>query len=122
MSPIAAGSVNTMWSMAPAAILPPRLRPFASRRALALRAVPVAAAVVGDGRVCTGVVLAAHDVPAEGRRAAALDCAHHLELAEAHVTAVGVTPSGAGVAEDIRDLQSWTTHVRPALCRRPLLG
>jgi hypothetical protein len=38
------------------------------------------------------------------------------------VTAVGVTPSEAVVAEDIRDLQSWTTHVRPALCRRPLLG
>ena len=59
------------------------------------------AAVVGDGRVGTGVVLAAHDVPAEGRRATALDRAHHLELAEAHVTAVGVTPSGPVVAEDI---------------------
>jgi hypothetical protein len=40
-------------------------------------------------------------VAAEGRRAAALDRAHHLELAEAHVTAVGVTPSGPVVAEDI---------------------
>src|SRR6516225_3712209 len=88
----------------------PRRHPLTRRRALALRTVPVAAAIVGDGRVGTGVVLAAHDVPAEGRRTAALDRAHHLELAEAHVTAVGVTPSGPVVAEDIRDLQGWTGH------------
>src|SRR6516164_8938709 len=95
----------------------PRLHPLTRRRALALRTVPVAAAVVGDGRVATGIVLAAHDMPAEGRRAAALDRAHHLELAEAQVTAVGLTPSGPVVAEDIRDLQA---HAGPALCRRPL--
>src|SRR5204862_291701 len=70
-------------------------------------------------RVATGVVLAAHDVPAEGRRAAALDRAHHLELAEAQVTAIGLTPSGPVVAEDIRDLQA---HVGTALCWRPLRG
>src|SRR6516162_7598933 len=93
----------------------PRLHPLTRRRALALRTVPVAAAVVGNGRVGTGVVLAAHDVPAEGRRAAALDRAHHLELAEAQVTAVGLTPSGPEVAEDIRDLQGSTAHAGPAL-------
>ena len=49
-------------------------------------------------------VLAARDVAAERRRAAALDCTHHLQLAEVHVPAVGVTPSGAVVAEDVRDL------------------
>ena len=38
-------------------------------------------------------VLAARDVPAESRRAAALDGAHHLHLAEAHMAAVGFTPS-----------------------------
>jgi hypothetical protein len=36
------------------------------------------------------------------------------------MAAVGVTPSGAVVAEDIRDLQGWTTHEGPALCRQPL--
>src|ERR1700739_2915824 len=41
----------------------------------------------------------------------------NLELAEAQVTAVGLTPSGPVVAEDIRDLQA---HVGPALCWRPL--
>jgi len=47
-------------------------------------------------------------VPAERRGAAALDGRHHLHLAEAHVTRVGVTPGGAVIAEDVRDLQSWT--------------
>ena len=69
---------------------------------------PVAAAVVGDDGV--GAVLAARDVPAESRRAAALDGAHHLHLGEAHVAGVGVTPSGTVVAEDVRDLQSRTSH------------
>ena len=40
--------------------------------------------------------------------------------AKAHVTGIGVTPSGTVVAEDIRDLQSWTGHDRGALCRRLL--
>src|SRR5438045_5119460 len=64
---------------------------------------PVAAGVVGDGRVRAGVVLAAGDMAAERRRAAALDCAHHLQLVETDVSAVGFTPSGTVVAEDIRD-------------------
>ena len=55
-------------------------------------------------------VLAACDMAAEGCRAAALDGAHHLELVEADVAAVGVTPRGPVVAEDVRDLQSWTGH------------
>jgi hypothetical protein len=67
------------------------------------------AAVVGDRGV--GAILAARDVSAERRRAAALDGAHHLELVQADVTAVGMTPRGPVVAEDVRDLQSWTGHV-----------
>ena len=58
-----------------------------------------------------GAVLAARDVSAEGRRTAVLDGAHHLELEQAHVAAVGKTPRGTVVAEDVRDLQSWTGHV-----------
>ena len=86
----------------------PLFHPRARRGALALRAVPVAAAVVGDDGMAA--VLAARDVPAESRRAAALDGAHHLHLGEAHVAAVGLTPSGAVVAEDVRDLQSRPSH------------
>ena len=38
------------------------------------------------------------------------------------MTAIGVTPSGAVVAEDVCDLQRWTRHDGGALCRWPLLG
>src|SRR5262249_3648052 len=69
---------------------------------------PVAATVVGDGRVATGVVLATHDVPAERRCAAVLDRAHHLQLRQAHMAAVGRTPSGTMVTEQVRDLQGRT--------------
>ena len=62
-------------------------QPFLRRRALALGAMPVAAGVVGDVRV--GALLAARDMPAESRRAAALDGRHDLQLAEAHMTGVG---------------------------------
>jgi hypothetical protein len=73
---------------------------------LALGAVPIPAAVVRNKRVGAALVLAARDVPAERRRAAALDRTHHLQLLQADVAAVGVTPSGTVVAEDIRDLQT----------------
>ena len=71
---------------------------------------PVAARVVGDERVCA--VLAARDMAAERRRATALDRIHHLQLLKAHVGAVGLTPSRAVIAENIRDLQSWSSHGR----------
>src|SRR5712672_4002806 len=80
---------------------------------------PVTAAVIGDLRV--QAVLAAHDMAAESRRAAALDRRHHLQLAKADVTVISFTPSGPMVAEDIRDLQSGTSHDRRGLCRRLLL-
>ena len=48
-------------------------QPLAGRSALALRAMPVAAAVVGDDGVGAGLVLAARHMAAERRRAAALD-------------------------------------------------
>ena len=37
----------------------------------------------------------------KSRRAAALNRAHQLELAEGHMAAVGATPSGRVIAEDI---------------------
>jgi hypothetical protein len=77
------------------------------------------AGVVGDGGV--GAVRAACDMSAEGRRAAALDGTHDFELEQAHVTAVGMTPRGPVVAEDVRDLQSWTGHVGPLRGRLVLL-
>ena len=52
--------------------------------------------------------LAALDMPAERRGAAALDSRHHLELAEADMTGMGSTPRRAMAAEDIRDLERRT--------------
>ena len=81
---------------------------------------PVAAGVVGDDGMPARFVLTARNMAAKGRRAAALDRAHHLELAEAHMAAVGATPSGPVIAEDVRDLQSWTGHGWRRLRRRVL--
>ena len=57
-------------------------------------------------------VLTTCDVAAERRRAAAFDCTHHLQLVEAHMTAVGLPPGGTVIAEDVRDLQNWSNHDR----------
>jgi hypothetical protein len=78
------------------------------RRALAFWAMAIATGIVGDGRV--SAVLAARDMAAERRRPTALDRRHHLELAEAHMAGVGVTPRQSEVAEDIRYFESGTDH------------
>ena len=91
----------------------PLFEPLSGRRALAFWAVPIAAAVVGDDRV--GAIFAARNMTAERRGAAALDCTHHLQLAEAYMAGVGATPRRPVVAEDFRDLQSWTGHSRGPL-------
>src|SRR4030088_837511 len=90
-----------------------------ARRQLPITEFAHKAAVIGDLRV--RAVLAAHDMAAESRRAAALDRRHHLQLAKADVSCISFTPSGPMVAEDIRDLQSGTSHDRRGLCRRLLL-
>src|SRR5262245_17350459 len=73
---------------------------------------PIAAGAVRDQRMAAGLILAACDVPAERGRAAALDRAHHLQLVEADVPGIGRTPRRPMVAEDVRDLQSWSNHNR----------
>ena len=73
---------------------------------------PVAAGVVRDLGMAARRVLAAGDVPAECCRAAALDRTHDPQLIEAHMAAVGLAPTGAVIAEDVRDLQSWSSHNR----------
>ena len=60
---------------------------------------------------------------AESRCPAALDGAHHLHLVETDTAAVGLTPSGTVIAEDIRDLQRWPGHALGRLSGMPpLLG
>jgi len=63
------------------------------------------ATIIRNDRVGAALVLATRNMPAERRRAAALDGTHDLQLLQADMTAVGFTPSGTVVAEDIRDLQ-----------------
>ncbi len=88
----------------------PVFQPFACGSALTLRAMAVAATVVSDCCVTARAVLAPLNVATKRCRAAGLDGAHHLQLAKAHVTAVGITPRGAVIAKDIRDLQRRTAH------------
>src|SRR6266404_3011524 len=76
---------------------------------------PVAAGVVSDMGV--RAILAARDMPAESRRAAALDGRHDLQLAEAHVTGVGVTPRRSVAAEDIRHLDRRAGQERQRVMR-----
>src|SRR3979490_3592902 len=84
--------------------------------ALALGAVPIAAGVIGDLGV--RALLAVRDMPAQRRRAAALDRRHHLQLAKAYMAGVGSAPCRSMIAEDIRDLQCRTRHARRALSGR----
>ena len=87
-------------------------QPLARGRSLALRTVPIATGVVADLRVTAALVLAACDMAAELCRAAALDRRHHLELLEADMAGIGLTPCRSMAAENIRDLQLRTGHCR----------
>src|SRR3979411_1926872 len=73
---------------------------------------PIAAGFVRDRVKAASRVLAACDMPAERRGATALDRTHHLQLLEAHMPAVVLTPGRTVVAENVRDLQSWSSHGR----------
>jgi len=52
------------------------------------------------------------------RRAAALDRRHHLQLVEAHMAGISLSPCRTMAAEDIRDLQCRARHARRASGRR----
>ena len=77
-------------------------QPLLGGNGLALRAMPIAAGVVGDAHM--RAILAALDMAAESRGAAALDGRHDLQLREAHPSGVGSAPGRAVAAEDIRHL------------------
>ena len=77
--------------------------PRAGGRPLALRAVPIAAAVVGDALVAA--VRAGLDMTAKGRGAAVLDRRHDLELLQAQVPGLGGTVGGTGGPQDVGDLE-----------------
>ena len=82
-------------------------QPLARRDSLALRAVPVPAAVIGDAAVAA--ILASLDVSAECRGAARLDGRHHLQLGQADMPGMCRPPDRPGRTEDVGDLQ-WRSH------------
>src|ERR1700758_2066818 len=101
------------------------LAPTCSKTRSARRQLPITgsahnARVVRDLGMAARRVLAARDMAAERRRATALDRTHDLQLLEAHLGAVGLSPRRAVIAEDVRDLQSKSNHGR-CLRRRRLL-
>ena len=63
-----------------------------------------------------GARLTAFDMPAQGRRSAALDRRHDLELAEAQMAGMGRTPRRSVMAEDVRHLDRRPRH-RPRSAR-----
>ena len=82
--------------------------PLPRRGGLALRAVAIAAGIVGDALV--RAVLAALDVAAERGGATGLDRRHDLQLGEAHVTGVGLSPRRPVGAKDVGDLEERPRH------------
>jgi hypothetical protein len=79
----------------------PFRQPLFSRRPLTLRAMPIAARVVGDARGAT--IVAGFDMAAERRRSARRDRAHDALLGPSHMSDV-IAKIGLAVAtQDIRD-------------------
>jgi hypothetical protein len=77
--------------------------PRAGGRTLALWAVPVAAAVVGDALVAA--VRAGLNMTTQGGGTAVLDRRHDLELLQAQVPGLGGTVGGSGGPQDVGDLE-----------------
>ncbi len=82
---------------------------------LALRTMPVAAAVVGDAPMAA--VLAGLDVTAERGGTAGLDRRHDLELGKAQVPGMGSPVGRAGRTEDVGDVEGGAHRLsRKASC------
>ena len=79
-------------------------QPLGTRQCRALRAVPVAAGIVGDAELAA--VVALFDMTAQRCRAAGFDGTHNTALAAAQMAGMSLSVSGAVAAEDIRHLQS----------------
>src|SRR5882724_4060489 len=92
----------------------------ATGRQLTITKIAHKTGVVRDLGIAASRVLAACDMPAERRRATALDRTHHLQLLEAHMPAVGLAPGRTVIAENVRDFQSWSIGIGGSLTTPPL--
>ena len=92
------------------------VEPFGTRERLALRAVPVPAAVERDALMATGVALL--DMTAERSRATTLDRSHHTALPTAQVRRVITTIGRADLAEDVRHFEPERAQRAPSEMHR----
>jgi hypothetical protein len=87
------------------------------------RQLPITESAHKAGVVCDALVraaLAALDVPAERGCATGLDRRYDLQLGEAHVTGVGLSPRRPVGAKDVGDLEARPRHA--AVVRRTALS
>jgi hypothetical protein len=89
-----------------------RGEPFGAGLALALRAMPVAAGIVGDAD--QAAIRTLLRMAAERCRPTQLDGAHHAPLDAAEVTVMGAAIGGTVAAEDIRHFQSGRHGAAPS--------
>ena len=87
-----------------------RLEPALRGTGLALRAVAVAAGVVGH--LIDAAAFAAQDMATQCRAAALLDGRHDLELTQAQMAALRLAPLRPMHAEDVGHFQRWPWHGR----------
>src|SRR6202142_1490160 len=88
-----------------------RLGPPVGRVALTLWAVPVPAAVVGDGRTVRAVG-ALIEMPAQGGGATARDGPQHLEVLPGDPPAAAFDEGASRGAHQIGHLKRWPVHLR----------
>ncbi len=97
------------------------LEPAPRGTGLALRAMAIAARVVGD--LDLRAALAAQHMPTQRRATALLDGRHDLELTQAQVRALSLAPSGPVDTEDVGDFQGEAPHAeRPTWAARSPTG
>ena len=90
-----------------------RRHPRIARRGQTLRAMPVAAAVIREDRVCA--LLTAITMPTQCRRAALGDDSEHASMLPGHPGLVRLQKTIAVLAHDVGHLKGWPRH---RLCSR----
>ena len=92
-----------------------RLEPTVASVGLTLRAVPVAAAVVGDGRT-VGAVGTLIEMPAQGGGATARDGPQHFEVLPGDPFTAAFDEGASRGANQIGHLEGWPVHLFALRC------
>src|SRR6202023_2841303 len=90
-------------------LLATRLEPTVARVGLTLGAVPIAAAVVGDGRTVRAVG-ALIEMPAQGGGATARDGPQHFDVLPGDPPAAAFDEAASRGANQIGHLEGWPVH------------